>query len=257
VPGGNDNFYSETYQDPGKGWLVGYRLGRRRSALGQLPEDESKFPASLWFKRLLADGVQHIAPDSRLLRRAVPPGQPRRYLPDGSNLPWVVSDLEERDPDRLRRWVGHVHAALPELVGVRAVEREDDRHRYLALRCRGGLEIPAWGASDGTLRLLSLTLPAFLPETAGVFVVEEPETGMDPRAAAAALRALASVPGAQVLVATHAPAVLAAADPDRVLCFARGDDGATIIVPGREHPGLPGWRGETASVALEAGGVLA
>lgn len=239
VPGGNDNFYSETYQEPGKGWLVAYRLGRRRSALGQLPEDETKFPASLWFKRLLAEGVHQLAPDARLLRRPSPPGQPRRLRPDGGNLPWVVAELQDRDPERLRRWVAHLGAALPDLTGVRAVEREDDRHRYLALRSRGGLEVPSWGASDGALRLLALTLPAFLPEAAGVWLVEELENGMHPRAAQAAARALASMQGAQVLATTHSPAVVGAVDSAQVLCFARDEDGATRIVGGTEMEGLP------------------
>jgi predicted ATPase len=211
-----------------------------------LPEDETKFPASLWFKRLLAEGVHLLAPDARLLRRPSPPGQPRRLRPDGGNLPWVVAELQDRDPERLRRWVAHLGAALPDLEGVRAVEREDDRHRYLALRSRGGLEVPSWGASDGALRLLGLTLPAFLPETAGVWLVEELENGMHPRAAQAAARALSSMQGAQVLATTHSPAVVGAVDAEQVLCFARGEDGATGIVPGREIAALPAW--------LEGGG---
>jgi hypothetical protein len=45
-PNGNDNFYVETYEDSGKGWLPSFRLGIKKSALGNLPDDETKFPAS-------------------------------------------------------------------------------------------------------------------------------------------------------------------------------------------------------------------
>ena len=261
VQGGNDNFYSETYGEPGKGWLVGYRLGRRRSALSHLPEDETKFPVALWFKQLLAGGVHHLAPDAALLRRWSPPsvsgGQPFKYRPDAANLPWAVAALEEQDPARLERWVEHLQAALPGLEGVSSSLREEDRHRSLTLRYRGGLEVPARSSSGGALRLLALTLPAFLADLRGVWVVEQPENGLHPPAAAAAIRALAAVRGAQVLVTTHAPAVLGAADPDRVLCFSRGEDGATRIVAGREHLALGAWQAGTPPAALGAGGVLA
>ena len=39
---------------------------------------------------------------------------------------------------------------------------------HLMLRYRGGLEVPSWVASDGTLRFLALTLPAYLPDMRGV-----------------------------------------------------------------------------------------
>lgn len=40
VAGGNDNFYSETYAKAGSGWAPSFRLGPRKSALGNMPEIE-------------------------------------------------------------------------------------------------------------------------------------------------------------------------------------------------------------------------
>lgn len=256
VPGGNDNFYSETYQDAGKGWVVAYKLGRRRSALGSLPEDESKFPASLWFKRFLAEGIRAVALDDRRLRAASPPGPPQRLQPDGANLPWVIAELERRDPARLARWVAHLGSAVPELEAVRTVEREHDRHRYVLLCYRDGLEVPSWTASEGTLRLLALTLPAFTPGLDGVLVVEEPERGACPRVAAAIFHALSAVEGAQVLLATCSPVILGLAGLDRVLCFSKAEGGATEIVPGADHPALRTFQEEASPGALFANGVL-
>jgi predicted ATPase len=256
VAGGNDNFYSETYQESGKGWTVAYKLGKRRSALGNLPEDESKFPVATWFKALLAEGIQQIVLNSLLIRQASPPGQTRRFKPDGSNLPWVIFDLERRDPERFQQWLAHLRTALPDLDGVRTVEREDDKHRYLLLRYRGGLEVPSWVASDGTLRLLALTLPAYLPELRGVYLIEEPENGIHPRAVATMFQSLSSVYDAQVLLATHSPVVLGIVEPSAVLCFAKDATGNTDIVRGSEHPALARWRGETNLGDLFAAGVL-
>lgn len=256
VPGGNDNFYSETYKDRGKGWVPTFKLGTRKSALGNLPEDETKFPVATWLKQALVEGVQELMLDSRLLRLASPPGQKRGFKPDGSNLPWVVRDLEVSHPERLRDWISHVKTALPEIEGVRSVERPDDKHRYLMIQHAGGLEVPSWMASDGTLRLLALTLLAYLPEFTGIYLIEEPENGIHPRAVEAMFQSLSSVYDAQLLMATHSPVILGIVEPEDVLCFAKTSAGVTDIVRGSDHPGLREWRGETNLSVLFAAGVL-
>ena len=48
VEGGSDYFRDET----GTKWSHQFTLGPRRSALGNLPEDESKFPVSTWLKQI-------------------------------------------------------------------------------------------------------------------------------------------------------------------------------------------------------------
>lgn len=116
---GNDYFRSETSD-----WNNLFRLGPQRSALANLPEDEDKFPAAIWFRRLLLEGVQRLALNSDALRRPSRPGVTRRFLPDGSNLPWVVRDLEESDAGRITGWVAHLRTALPDLQGIRTVARK-------------------------------------------------------------------------------------------------------------------------------------
>lgn len=252
VRDGNDNFYDET----GRGWDHAFKLGPRKSALANLPEDESKFPVSTWLKGLLTDGVQQIVLNSLLIRRASPPGQVRGFKPDGSNLPWVIETLRQKSPERVRQWIAHLQTALPDIEDIRTVERSDDRHRYLVLCYRGGLEVPSWVASDGTLRLLALTLPAYLADFKGVYLIEEPENGIHPRAVETMFQSLSSVYEAQILLATHSPVILSVAEADDVLCFAKTDQGATDIVMGRKHPALRDWRGETNLGVLFAAGVL-
>jgi predicted ATPase len=256
VRGGNDVFYSETYSESGKGWVPAFKLGPRKSALGNLPADESKLPAATWFRNLLTQGVQQLVLNSLVIRRASPPGQIRGFKPDGSNLPWVIADLQRRSEERFQGWLAHLRTALPDLEGIRTVEREDDRHRYLVMKYRDGLEVPSWMASDGTLRLLALTLPAYLPDLSGVFLIEEPENGIHPRAVETMFQSLSSVYGAQVLLATHSPVILGIVEADKVLCFAKTAQGETDIVRGSEHPALRDWKGETNLAVLFAGGVL-
>jgi len=256
VSGGNDNFYSEVYGASGKGWAPAFRLGLHKSALGNLPEDESKFPVSTWLKRLLSEGVQQFMLNSLLIRKASPPGQVRGFKPDGSNIPWVVDRLEKDHPQRFRDWIAHVQTALPDLETVETIEIPDDKHRYLILRYRGNLKIPSWIASDGTLRLLALTLPAYLPDFKGIYLIEEPENGIHPSAVESIFQSLSSVYDAQILIATHSPVILSLAEADKLLCFAKTARGATDIVPGDKHPALKDWKGEVNLSDLFAAGVL-
>lgn len=252
VEGGNDNFYDET----GKGWDHSFKLGPRKSALGSLPDDESKFPVATWLKGVLIEGIQRLMLNSTLMRKPSPPGQVRGFRPDGSNLPWVVKALATNHPDRYGEWLEHLRTALPDLEDIRIIERPEDRHRYLVACYKNNIEVPSWMVSDGTLRLLALTLPAYLPELRGIYLIEEPENGIHPRAVESMFDSLSSIYGAQILLATHSPVILSKAKPSDVLCFAKTDEGATDIVSGTDHPKLREWRGEENLGVLFAGGVL-
>jgi predicted ATPase len=121
---------------------------------------------------------------------------------------------------------------------------------------KNNLEVPSWMVSDGTLRLLALTLLAYLPELSGVYLIEEPENGIHPRAVETMFQSLSSVYGAQILMATHSAVILSLAEKKNILCFAKASDGATDIVAGDCHPALKEWRGETNLGTLFASGVL-
>jgi len=248
---GNDYFSSET-----SGWNNLFRLGPQKSALANLPEDETKFPIATWFKEFLMLGVDTLALNSERMRQPSAPRAPKVFLPDGSNLPWVVETLAKKHRHRFGEWLNHVRTALPDLRNIRTVERAEDRHRYLILEYESGLKVPSWLVSDGTLRLLALTLLAYMPKVEGVFLVEEPENGIHPRAVETVFQSLSSVYSAQVLLATHSPVVLSIAKADQVLCFAKTPEGATDVLRGSDHPRLREWRGETDLGTLFASGVL-
>ena len=255
VRGGNDNFYRETKRSD-RGWAPSFRLGPDKSALGNLPADETSFPVATWFREYLGSGVEIFALNSREMRRPSPPTRVRGFLPDGTNISWAVDDLRRSNPDRHAAWVRHLRTALPDLVDIETVQRPEDRHCYMVYKYSGGLTVPSWLVSDGTLRLTALTLPAYLEGLRGVYLIEEPENGIHPGAVATVYDSLSSMYAAQVLLATHSPVFLNAAQTDQILCFAKDDDGATDIVLGSEHPRLREWRGEADLGTLLASGVL-
>lgn len=253
---GRVTFYSETNKIANKGWMPSFRLGAKKTALGNLPEDEKNFPASTWLKNLLSENVQQIVLNSLLIRRASPPGKGNKFLPDGSNLPWVINNLKNKSEKKFKEWIAHVKTALPDIEDITTSEFPDTKHRYLTIQYNEGFNVPSWMASDGTLRLLALTIPAYLPDFEGIYLIEEPENGIHPKAVETMYQSLESVYGAQILLATHSPVVLSIAEADSLLCFAKASDGATDIVKGNEHPRLREWKGETDLGVLFASGVL-
>ena len=250
--GGNDNYYPDTP----KPYKPSYRLGRTRSCLANIPADQNSFPVGLWFRGMLESGVQNFILDSQKIRHPSPPGLGRRFQTDGSNLPWVISDLS-KDKKRFSMWLEHVQTALEDIRDIRTIEREDDKHRYLVVDYANGASVPSWLVSDGTLRLLALTIPAYLKEMQGIFLIEEPENGIHPKAMETVIQSLTSIYHGQVLIATHSPVVINQLEPGQILCFAKDSSGASDIVTGDLHPRLKEWKmGEPDLGILFASGIL-
>ena len=255
---GEDRFSSETSTSfllPT--WMTSIAFGRRRSTLGNLPESPEHFPVTTHVKRILGTGLCKLFLDSHRLRQASPPdGRRALFLPDGSNLPWAVQRLRETNDEKFEEWLRHVRTALREIEGIRVVEREEDRHAYLMIRYATKVEVPSWAVSDGTLRLLALTLAAYLPNRDTIYLMEEPENGIHPLAVETLYQSLASVYDSQVLIATHSPVFLRCAEPKEILCFAKNEEGATDIIRGDLHPLLLGWKNSADTDLLFASEII-
>jgi predicted ATPase len=236
------------------GWNIGLRPPLDRAGLTVVPEEE-RFLAAIYMRDLLLKGVQTLMLQSVSMREPCPPDAPEVFQPSGSNLPIAVRKLQQ-EPMRLQRWLNHLRTVLSDIERIEVRERESDRYRYLEMHTCTGARIPSWLMSDGTLRFLALTLLAYLPGTEGVYLIEEPENGIHPRAIEAVFQSLSSVYDAQVLCATHSPVFLNVAQPSQILCFARTEQGEKDIVRGDEHPRLKKWRNETTLGNLLASGVL-
>jgi len=124
------------------------------------------------------------------------------------------------------------------------------------VRYRNGAELPSWVVSDGTLRLLALTILPHVPRPGGIYLIEEPENSLHPHNIETVMQSLQSVYKGQVLVATHSPLVLSQTRPEDILVFSRDEHQGTTITVGSEHPGLRDWKGEVNLGTLFAGGVL-
>ena len=105
-------------------------------------------------------------------------------------------------------WKEHVRIALPQLTDIEVVVREEDHHAYFRVTYNNSYVVTSSGLSDGTLRVLALTLLSYLNSPPRLLVVEEPENGIHPRAIETVLECLSSMNDSQVLVSSHSPVVV-------------------------------------------------
>jgi predicted ATPase len=253
---GNATFYPEAYEKSGNKWLPSFKIGHYKSALANLPADDTKFPASTWLKAFLDESVKNLILNSLHIRRESRPNQGNNFIPDGSNLPWVIDDLIKNHTQKYQDWIQHMRTALPDISAISVHETPSDKFKYLKIKYDNGIEIPSWTASDGTLRLLALTLIAYLPNFNGIFLIEEPENGVHSKVLETVYRSLSSVYDAQILMATHSPIILNMAKPKDILCFAKTSDGVTDVVRGDEHPKIREWKGNINIGDFYASGIL-
>jgi len=250
------------FRDERTSWNNMFRFGLEKAALGSLPEDPERFPLSIAARNALRDGVKTLALDAREMRLPSPPGSPVRIAPDGSNLPHAVRALKERDPVLFEGWVKHVAMAVEGLAEIDVWEREEDRHLVLRARFAGAHAepVPSWLLSDGTLRLMALTLLSYTAreDELDIYLVEEPENGLHPLAIQVAYESLSQpLASTQYLCATHSPIFLAHVVLEEALVFRRGEGGNAIVRRGPEIPELRDWHGRTNLADLFVTGVLA
>lgn len=249
------------FQDEKTTWNNVFRFGSDKAALGAIPEDENRFPLTLKVRDYLRDGVTHVELDGAKLREPSPARSPLRLQPDGSNLARAALALRERDDVLFAQWVSHVRSAVEGLQGIRLWERPEDKKLVLLAEFAGthAEPVPSWLLSDGTLRLLALSLLSYgAMDPAGVALIEEPENGLHPLAMQAVYGALSQPPeDSQVLVATHSPVFLAQVSLDQALVFRRQADGSALVRRGTEVPELGRWKTAASIADVFATGVLA
>jgi hypothetical protein len=243
-------FFSET-----SNWQTTRKILAGRTALASLPEDPERFPVACWFRDQLIGQMHRLVLSGEHMRLPCPSSRQWGFRADGSNLPWVLHRLQQ-NPARFAQWLAHLQEALPEFSGVSTVLREGDCHRYLTARAAEDVALPSWTLSHGALRMLALTLLAYVEDLSGSYLIEEPENGIHPKAMESVFQSLSSVHDAQIFCTTHSPVLLGLASPAQLLCFAKTADGQTDVIQGDQHPVLRDWQGTINLETLFASGVL-
>ena len=242
-----------------------FEFGPSKLALSLTPPDTQKYPTGNIVRSFLAQGVRYVQLNSAAMRQPALATRPTELELDGTNLPRVVGNLlrngssaraTSEGRSAVARWTEHLRYALEDLRAIGWAARPPDNAEYLTLRFAGGFECPSWLLSDGTLRMLALTLPAFLSGPPSLYMVEEPENGVHPHALEIIFKALAAIPAAQVFVATHSPMVVQQVGVKPLLCFTRNEKTGVRIIHGENHSALKDWQGSPDLASIFASRVL-
>lgn len=188
------------------------------SALTRLPWGADKLPVCHWVRDILTNGVYRVSPSWPIGR-----GSDRAESSDCISF-WgwrtiqdAVQSLKDSSRARYDLWLMHVREAFP--YAEKMLEENV--------------------LSDGTLRFLALTLTPYMLRSDIILLVEEPESGIYPGDLELVFQSLTSVYGGQVFCTTYSPYLLNMLEPDDLsglLCFLKGDDEETKIVPAVRHP---------------------
>lgn len=241
-------------KDEGATLPDGRRAPLRTAGLHVGTPSGEPLPELAWVTWVLAD-VRVIRLDPRALAEPSPPERESDMVNAGASLAWQIRRLQERSPRAFEDWISHLRTALPDVCKIESILQQWDNRRFVRIQYQNGLQVPAWMLSEGTLRLLALTILAYLPHFQGLYMIEEPENGVHPAALETIYQSLSSVYNAQVFVSTHSPVLLSMAKPEQVLCFSKTPEG-TKIVRGSQHPALKDWQGAVSLGTMIASGIL-
>jgi predicted ATPase len=242
------------YAEDGKGEFIQDRL-RNQSSLQAVPRDDA-FPTMAWFRDLLEEEIRTVVLDPKALAEPSLAHGAAEHLNTGAALAWQIEHLEKTHAQHFKDWTSHVRTALPDVCKIESIPQPwNDNRRFVRIHYENGVQVPSWMLSEGTLRLLALTILAYLPNIDGAYLIEEPENGVHPAALETIYQSLSSVYNAQVIVATQSPVLLSMATPEQILCFSKTPEGTTII-RGDEHPALKEWQGEVSLGTMVASGIL-
>jgi predicted ATPase len=135
---------------------------------------------------------------------------------DGAGLAGVLTQMQDREPERFDSLNGEIAQWLPEYDRI-LLDNDDAGQRILALRTRRGQHrIPAYGLSQGTLLSLAMLTLAHLPQPPSLVGLEEPDRGLHPHLLRRVQDAMYRLshpescgekrPRVQVVATTHSPA---------------------------------------------------
>jgi len=183
--------------------------------------------------------------------------QPRHHFlyPDARNVPRRMLQLQEAHPEAYQRWLRDLKLLMGQPVELRVHLDEINRTYHLTMR-QNGVWFSPFGISEGWLRFIALSLPAYDPENEGrIFFIEEIENGLSPDAIRLIFEILIETPNIQWLITTHHPLLIHLAGWDHLLIFAK-DEKEAHVIPGTQHPLLADLRPEDNLSELFMAGVF-
>jgi len=155
-----------------------------------------------------------------LMRSSLPVRRELQLQSYGENLSVVLHALQTEYPQKFKEIEDILKAALPELKELATgLTAHEAGKTYIRIREKGlTISIPAWGMSDGTLRILGHLTTLYLPTPPPLICFEEPENYVHPRLLELIVDLLRNASEkTQVLVTTHSPYLVDRLEPEDLI----------------------------------------
>ncbi len=175
-----------------------------------------------------------------LMRSSLPVKRELQLQSLGENLPVVLHVLQTEYPMKFREIEDILKSAVPELEELTTgLTAHEPGQTYVRIREKGlKTSVPAWGMSDGTLRLLGHLATLYLPSPPPLLCFEEPENYVHPRLLKLMVDLLKNASEkTQVLVTTHSPYLVNLLQPEDLFIVEK-QDGKTQVKKAKDKKGI-------------------
>ena len=190
--------------------------------------------------RRILRGSHFSCIDPELAKQSSNISSGRQLSERGENLASVARHVASEDSAAFDQSLAVVKGAVPGLAGVRTTKTIDERVVLEFLDQGNDSGVLARRASDGTIKLLAYALLLNEPQRHPLLCIEEPENYLYPKLLwplIEEIREYSENDDTQVLVSTHSPDLVDAADPDEVFWLVK-EDGATKAFRVSDDPQL-------------------
>lgn len=201
-----------------------------------------RFKAANAFRQLIEQWHVSDFHISAARGRKEPTGDSEHLSESGDNLPLVARYLYEQYPESFNKILETMSRRVP---GVKGIEPRLMDDGYLTLRFQdGSFKTPFLDryVSDGTIKMFAYMVLLHDPKPHPLLCVEEPENQLYPTLMAELAEEFRgyALRGGQVLVSTHSPDFLNAAELDEV-CWLVKKDGGTQVRRAKDDPQISAY----------------
>ncbi|WNG31128.1 AAA family ATPase [Cystobacter fuscus] len=175
---------------------------------------------------------------------------------DGKNTAVVLAALKleheeifEQIESELRKIVPSIQRIRVRRVKMPPTENSNEPRigNKIFIDFQGAPDVPAHGASEGTLITLALLTALFSPNRPRILLLDDIDQSLHPQAQMELMgelkRLLENFPEVQLVATTHSPYILDAIEPSDVRVFAPRKDGSIACRSLSEHPQAEKMRG--------------